>query len=54
MKNGKNLLDNQRIARLDLVQLQIERERFRADAEAAERELPSARRGSRPLWAIRA
>jgi cobalt-zinc-cadmium efflux system outer membrane protein len=44
VKNGKNLLDNQKIARLDLVQLEIERERFRADAEAAQRELPAARR----------
>jgi cobalt-zinc-cadmium efflux system outer membrane protein len=44
VKNGKNLLANQKIARLDLVQLEIERERFRAEAEAAERELPSARR----------
>jgi outer membrane protein, heavy metal efflux system len=44
VKNGKNLLDNQKIARLDLVQLEIERERFRAEAEAAQRELPAARR----------
>ena len=44
VKNGKNLLDNQKIARLDLVQLEVERERFRADLEAAQREVPSARR----------
>ncbi len=44
VKNGKNLLDNQKIARLDLVQLEVERERFRAEAEAAQRELPATRR----------
>lgn len=44
VKNGKNLLENQRIARLDLVQLEVERERFRAEYEAVERELPQARR----------
>ena len=49
VKNGKNLLDNQKIARLDLVQLEVERERFRAEAEAAKRELPSARR----RWPLR-
>jgi len=44
VKNGKNLLDNQKIARLDYVQLEVERERFRAEDEAAKRELPSARK----------
>ena len=44
VRNGKNLFDNQKIARLDLVQLEIERERFCAEAEAASRELPAARR----------
>ncbi len=42
--NGKVLLENKQIARLDLVQLEVEREKFRADAEAARRELPGARR----------
>lgn len=44
VRNGKILFDNQKIARLDLVQLETERERFRAEAEAARRELPAARR----------
>jgi cobalt-zinc-cadmium efflux system outer membrane protein len=44
VQNGKKLLDNQKIARLDLVQLEVERERFRAEAEAVKRELPAARR----------
>jgi outer membrane protein, heavy metal efflux system len=44
VKNGNVLLENKQIARLDLLQLQVERERFRAEAEAARRELPSARR----------
>src|SRR5262249_28455327 len=44
VKNGKTLLENKQIARLDLVQLEVERERFRAGAEAARRELPAARR----------
>jgi cobalt-zinc-cadmium efflux system outer membrane protein len=38
---GKNLLENKQIARLDLLQLEVERERFRAEFEAAGRELPS-------------
>src|SRR5579872_73965 len=38
--HGKSLLENKQIARLDLLQLEVERERFRAEAEAAERELP--------------
>lgn len=44
VKNGQILLDNKKLARLDLVQLQVQRERIRAEFEAAERELPSARR----------
>jgi cobalt-zinc-cadmium efflux system outer membrane protein len=44
VRNGQNLFDNQRIARLDLIQLETERDRFRAEAEAARRELPAARR----------
>jgi cobalt-zinc-cadmium efflux system outer membrane protein len=41
--NGKALLDNKQIARLDLLQLEVELEKFRADAEAARKELPAAR-----------
>jgi cobalt-zinc-cadmium efflux system outer membrane protein len=41
--NGKALLENKQIARLDLLQLEVELEKFRADAEAARRELPAAR-----------
>jgi cobalt-zinc-cadmium efflux system outer membrane protein len=44
VKNGKTLLDNKQIARLDLVQLEVELERFRARAEAARRELPGTRK----------
>jgi cobalt-zinc-cadmium efflux system outer membrane protein len=44
VKNGKTLLDNKQIARLDLVQLEVELERFRARAEAARREVPGARK----------
>lgn len=44
VKIGTTLLENKQIARLDLLTLEVERERFRADAEAAERELPAARR----------
>jgi cobalt-zinc-cadmium efflux system outer membrane protein len=43
-KHGETLLENKQIARLDLIQLQAEAARFRADAEAAEQELPAARR----------
>jgi cobalt-zinc-cadmium efflux system outer membrane protein len=39
---GKDLFAKERIARLDLVQLELELERFRAEAEAVERELPAA------------
>jgi cobalt-zinc-cadmium efflux system outer membrane protein len=42
--NGKALLDAQRIAKLDFIQLEVERERFRAELEAAKRELPGAYR----------
>jgi cobalt-zinc-cadmium efflux system outer membrane protein len=41
---GKNLLENKQIARLDLVQLEVERERFRAELDAAGQELPSLKR----------
>ena len=40
---GKTLKEKGLIARLDLVQLEIELERYRARAEAARRELPGAR-----------
>ncbi len=40
---GKTLKEKGQIARLDLVQLEIELERYRARAEAARRELPGAR-----------
>lgn len=43
-KNGKALLDNKQIARLDLIQLEVELGRFRAEAEATRRELPAARK----------
>ncbi|MCI0701972.1 MAG: TolC family protein [Planctomycetia bacterium] len=42
--NGKKLLDNKQIARLDLIQLEVERERFRAELQAVRRELPGAYR----------
>ena len=42
--NGKNLLDAKQIARLDLVQLEVERERFRAELQSVKRELPGAYR----------
>ena len=42
VEQGKNLLAGQRIARLDLIQLEVEVERFRAEAAAVERELPAA------------
>ncbi|WP_010037387.1 TolC family protein [Gemmata obscuriglobus] len=41
---GKTLLDNKQIARLDLIQLEVERERFRAELQSARRELPGAYR----------
>lgn len=44
VKFGQALLDGKQIARLDLVQLEVERERLAAKAEAARRELPWARK----------
>jgi cobalt-zinc-cadmium efflux system outer membrane protein len=44
VKNVRNMVENQKMARLDLVQLQAEREKVWADAEAAKRELLPARR----------
>jgi cobalt-zinc-cadmium efflux system outer membrane protein len=43
VSTGKTLKENGQIARLDLVQLDVELERYRAKAEAARRELPGAR-----------
>ena len=43
-KLGQTLLDNKQIARLDLVQLEVELARFRSMAEAARREVPEARK----------
>ena len=42
--NGKTLLDAKQIARLDYVQLEVERERFQAELQAVKRELPGAYR----------
>ncbi len=42
--NGQALFDSKRIARLDLVQLEVESARFRSQSESAKRELPSARK----------
>jgi cobalt-zinc-cadmium efflux system outer membrane protein len=42
-KTGQTLLENKQIARLDQVQLEVELARFRAQAEAARREVPGAR-----------
>jgi cobalt-zinc-cadmium efflux system outer membrane protein len=44
VKTGQTLLDNKQIARLDLVQLEVELARFRSQAEAARQELAGARR----------
>ena len=41
---GQTLLENKRIARLDLVELEVERARARAEALAVARELPAAYR----------
>lgn len=41
---GRTLVENQRMARLDLIQLEVELQRFRAEAAAVERELPAAYR----------
>src|SRR5262249_8030167 len=40
VEQGRRLLEGMRIARLDLVQLEVARERFIAEARATERELP--------------
>ena len=42
--NAQILLENKQIARLDLVQLEVELARFRSQAEAARREVPGARK----------
>ena len=44
VKNGQTLLDAKQIARLDLVQLEVELARFRAQGEAARQELPGTRK----------
>jgi cobalt-zinc-cadmium efflux system outer membrane protein len=44
VKNGQTLLDNKQIARLDLVQLEVEHARFRAEADAARQEVPAVRK----------
>jgi cobalt-zinc-cadmium efflux system outer membrane protein len=44
VKNGQSLLESKQIARLDLVQLEVELARFRSQAEAAKQELPGARK----------
>lgn len=41
---GKTLLDNKKIARLDLTQIELERARVQADANAAAQQLPAAYR----------
>lgn len=43
-KNGQALLDGKQIARLDLVQLEVELARFQSQAEAARQELPGTRK----------
>jgi len=43
VKTGQILLENKQIARLDLIQLEVELARFRTQAESAKRELPGAR-----------
>ena len=42
--NGKTLLDAKQLARLDYLQLEVERERFRAELQSVKRELPGAYR----------
>ena len=39
---GRTLVEAERMARLDLIQLEVELQRFRAEAAAVERELPAA------------
>lgn len=40
VEQGRTLLEAKRVARLDLIQIETERERFRAEGAAATRELP--------------
>ncbi len=42
VSSGKTLLENKRIARLDLLQLEVQREQLQAEARAVARELPAA------------
>ncbi len=42
VEQGKTLVAGQRLARLDLIQLEVALEQFRAEAAAVERELPAA------------
>jgi cobalt-zinc-cadmium efflux system outer membrane protein len=44
VKLGKSLLDNLKIARLDLVQLEVEQAKFQAEADAARQEIPALRK----------
>jgi cobalt-zinc-cadmium efflux system outer membrane protein len=44
VSNGNKLLEGKQIAKLDLLQLEVELERFRAKAEASRREVPGARK----------
>jgi cobalt-zinc-cadmium efflux system outer membrane protein len=44
VERGKTLLENRLIARLELIQLEVELERFRAEAASVEREVPAAYR----------
>lgn len=44
VKTSQSLLDAKQIARLDLIQLEVELARFRSQAEAARREVPGARK----------
>ncbi|MBX9582896.1 MAG: TolC family protein, partial [Gemmataceae bacterium] len=43
VRTGQTLLEAKQVARLDVVQLEVELARFRSQAEAARRELPGAR-----------
>ncbi|MCE9567153.1 MAG: TolC family protein [Planctomycetes bacterium] len=42
--NGKSLLEAKQIARLDMVQLEVQQQQFRAERQAVEKELPAAYR----------
>lgn len=44
VRTGQTLLDNKQIARLDLVQLEVELARFRSQSESARQELAGARK----------